>query len=314
MLSPAIAASLLLLSIVTTVHACLHGIVQPRNIIQRRVEPPIAVSRNNTRPTPKRIAIKNVKVFDGTNVLAPSTVIIDGERIGIDDGTTVDEYVDGNGGTLLPGLFDAHLHAHSITDLEILASYGVTTALVMSCFPESYCNSLRGQVGLTDFYAPGDPANSPNSSHTVNIAGFPQDQLIRKPSDADWFVANRVGNGSAYIKLIAEADGMTQAEHNALVVKAHQCGLKVTTHTSTHQDYNTAIASGTDVIQHVFADLAITDSQVHEIRARRMAVTSTLSVAQLYVDKLHPPGWTLATAMENCTPHVSVRRPYPRGH
>ncbi len=94
-------------------------------------------------------------MFDGHRILPPSTVIIDGEKIGL-EGVPVDEEVDAQGGVLLLGLFDSHFHPTTLGALEALSSYGVTTALSMSCWPLAQCNSLRDQVGLTDFYTAGD--------------------------------------------------------------------------------------------------------------------------------------------------------------
>jgi hypothetical protein len=152
-----------LLSTIIAVHACYHGELDNRALSAVAAAPPPTVHvRNYTRPPPKKVALRNVKVFDGTRILPLSTVVIDGDKIGLDD-TRVDETVDGEGGVLLPGLFDAHLHLTTIDDLEALISYGVTTALSMGCWPVDVCNSLRGQVGLADFFTAGDSATHPTA-------------------------------------------------------------------------------------------------------------------------------------------------------
>jgi imidazolonepropionase-like amidohydrolase len=167
---------------------------------------------------------------------------------------------------LLPGLFDAHLHPTTIDDLEALVRYGVTTALSMSCWPIDVFNSLRGQVGLADFYTAGDSATSPNSSH-ARRPGFPQDQLIRSPADASWFVANRVENGSDYIKVVAEPGGMTQAEHNALVTESHKFGMQAMTHVTGFNAYQMAIQSKLDIIQHLPADFPVNETMARTMFA-----------------------------------------------
>jgi imidazolonepropionase-like amidohydrolase len=65
-----------------------------------------------------RIAITDVRVFDGQRLLDPATVVIDGDRIGTDPAGA--EVVDGVGGVLLPGLIDAHVHLRGSEDLERL--------------------------------------------------------------------------------------------------------------------------------------------------------------------------------------------------
>ena len=54
-----------------------------------------------------KIALTNVRVFDGERLLEPGTVIIDGSCIGHDATDAVEE--DCKGAILLPGLIDAHI-------------------------------------------------------------------------------------------------------------------------------------------------------------------------------------------------------------
>lgn len=286
--------------ITAAVHACYHGPNSPHShqgLASIRLQRGTLEPRNYTCPPPKKIAIKNVKVFDGTRILAPSTVFIDGERIGFED-TVVDEVVDGYGGVLLPGLFDAHLHPSHLNDLETLSSYGITTALSMSCWPEPECNMLRKQVGLTDFYNAGVPATSPNSTHAIFLS-IPQGLLIHKDSDASSFLADRVGNGSDYIKLVAENNGMSQEEHNALVTEAHEHGLQVMTHIPDYNSLKMAIKSQTNIIQHMPSDRLIDGAMIRDMLRQKQVITPTLSVERAIINHLHTPGYNLSIAPEN---------------
>ncbi len=122
--------------------------------------------------------------------------------------------------------------------------------------------------------------------HTTDIPGFPKDQLITNPSDASWFVANRVGNGSDHIKLIAEGGNgprMTQAEHNALVAVSHQYGMKVMTHTADYASYQIAITSSTNIIQHIPVDKLIDKNMTSTMRRKKQASTPTLSVVKALI-------------------------------
>ena len=246
----------------------------------------------------KRIALTNVKVFDGTTVLPPSTIIIDGPRIGLAGNITVDETIDGEGGTLIPGLIDSHAHPLNLTHLQQLVSCGVTTVMSMACNPEPVCNTLRGQTGLADFYTAGLLATSPNSTH-AKLFSEPPGQLIRSPADALQFVSYRVGNGSDFIKLIAESDGMTQAEHNSLVTTAHASGMRAMTHAADFSSYNQAIMSGADVIQHIPADSPLTDVMAQTMVKNNQLATPTLTITQALIGVLHLPTWNLATAKKN---------------
>lgn len=121
------------------------------------------------QPAWKKIALVNVRVFDGTFIQPPSTVIIDGARIGLAGNFTVDETIDCKGDILIPGLIDSHAHPANVTHLQQLVSYGVTTVMAMGCAPEPNYNTLRSQTGLADLYSPGVPATSPNSTREFGV-------------------------------------------------------------------------------------------------------------------------------------------------
>lgn len=77
-------------------------------------------------------AIVNARVFDGECVLPQTTVVIDGARITAVGGAVPEgaDIVDAGGGTLLPGLVDAHVHT-SAPALAVALRFGVTTELEM---------------------------------------------------------------------------------------------------------------------------------------------------------------------------------------
>jgi dihydroorotase-like cyclic amidohydrolase len=107
-------------------------------------------------------ALRNVCVFDGGHLTEPTTVVLDGDLITAVDGAatgTVGEIVDGGGATLLPGLFDAHVHLGSPEDLAHLAECGITTALDMACWPPERVNSFRGTCPTSA--APACPPSAP---------------------------------------------------------------------------------------------------------------------------------------------------------
>ncbi len=74
------------------------------------------------------IAITNVRVFDGNALTEERTMVI--ENGVISNATTADTAIDGQHGTLLPGLIDSHVHLSSLANLEQGTQWGVTTMLV----------------------------------------------------------------------------------------------------------------------------------------------------------------------------------------
>ncbi|WP_438496621.1 amidohydrolase family protein [Paenibacillus sp. IHBB 3054] len=77
-------------------------------------------------------AITNARIFDGENVIRATTVLIEGEQI-LSVGGEIPAHaitIDAKGGTLLPGLIDAHVHT-SVEGLRDALKFGVTTELEM---------------------------------------------------------------------------------------------------------------------------------------------------------------------------------------
>ncbi len=75
------------------------------------------------------IAITNVRVFDGNALTEERTVTIDNGVLS--DTKTADTIIDGQQGTLLPGLIDCHVHVSQLANLEQGTRWGVTTMLDM---------------------------------------------------------------------------------------------------------------------------------------------------------------------------------------
>jgi adenine deaminase len=61
-----------------------------------------------------RIALANVRVFDGRELRGPTTVVIDGGILCNDSAGA--RIIDAGGATLLPGLIDAHVHLSTPPD------------------------------------------------------------------------------------------------------------------------------------------------------------------------------------------------------
>lgn len=77
-------------------------------------------------------AIINARVFDGVRTLEARTVVLDHTGILTVGGQVPAgaEIVDAQGGTLLPGLIDAHVHTNA-ESLALALRFGVTTELEM---------------------------------------------------------------------------------------------------------------------------------------------------------------------------------------
>ena len=250
--------------------------------------------------TAPRTAVTNVRVFDGRRLRRPETVVIEAGRIGSAPGGAL--VIDGEGGVLLPGLIDAHVHLRDRHTLEQLASFGVTTALDMACAPPELMNSLRGAPGLTDIRSAGTPAIAPGSPHShIPVVG-PRG-LITGADQARQFVADRVAEGSDYIKIIVgnPAPSHDQATLDALVAAAREHGRLSVAHASSRAAVEMAQRAGVSVLTHVPLDEPLDAAAAADAVAAGRVLIPTLAMMEGIVQQSSPPGRDYAAAQASVT-------------
>lgn len=237
------------------------------------------------------IALRDVRVFDGRGLTEPTTVVIDGAVIGADPAGA--EVVDGAGGVLLPGLIDAHLHPDGRGALATLAAHGVTTALDMATWPAELVASMRNVPGVTDLRSAGLPAIGPGGVH-ARLPGLAEHAVVRDAAHARRFVADRVAEGSDYLKIILEAPGEGGPPPEvaaALVAAARAHGLTVVAHAGSPGAYTMALDAGADIITHMPLGRPVADADLARIVAEKRAVIPTLEMMHGLAEPLGlPPG------------------------
>ncbi|MFI5856262.1 amidohydrolase family protein [Streptomyces parvulus] len=286
--------------------------------------PASAHTRDRTGHRGERIALTNVRIFDGDRVTAPRTVVVDDGRIGVNPLGA--RRIDCGGAVLLPGLTDAHIHLKDVGTLHALAGSGVTTGLDMASFPPSLVDSLRGLPGLTDIRSAGTPAVAPGSPQS-GIPSFPADAVLTGPDQADRFVRSRVAEGSDYIKVIVDEPGLSPETVAAVTRAAHAAGRLVMAHAVSTAMVVRALDADVDMIHHVPMDSALPASV-----AARYVSTGTVAVPTLTMmegfGNLGIPGMDYAAAEgsvaalrragarilagtdANLTPGIPVQPPY----
>ncbi|GAB1819050.1 amidohydrolase family protein [Herbidospora sp. RD11066] len=217
-------------------------------------------------------AIVNARVFDGERVREETTVLLDGALIAAVGTPPPDgaEIVDAQGGTLLPGLIDAHVHT-SEPALALALRFGVTTELEMqglhtkkgrAHLPDTVADVRSSGFGITppgghpsELFPPGfEPAAGPD---------LPLMPFASTPEEAVAFVPRLVADGSDYIKFMVD-DGsveghpglpmLDQATLNAGVAEVHRHGLLAIAHTLTVEATRMAAEAGIDGFAHLFMD------------------------------------------------------------
>ena len=158
--------------------------------------------------------ISCARIFDGERSLGEGTVVVDGDVItavdlGVREPGAGD--VDARGATLLPGLIDGHVHLRGAGNLGQDLRHGVTTVLDMFSAPPQFTAMLRGRAARRD-----DEADLRSSGLMAGaVDGWPAVMLppdpggwrmpgLSGPEDAEQYVADRVREGSDYLKVFVE--------------------------------------------------------------------------------------------------------------
>ena len=244
-------------------------------------------------------AIINARLFDGERVLEDTTVVLNGTRIAAVGGEppTGAGIVDAKGGTLLPGLFDAHVHT-SEEALALALRFGITTELEMQGM-----NTKTSRVHITKNDSLADVRSAgfgitPPGGHPSELMpedfkpeghSEPDDRGDRPgpyemplmpfsttPEEAVAFVPRLVAAGSDYIKFMVD-DGtveghpglpmLDQETLTAGVAEAHRHGMLTIAHTLTVDATRMAIEAGIDGFAHLFMDQPHTDDLIDLIAA-----------------------------------------------
>jgi imidazolonepropionase-like amidohydrolase len=227
------------------------------------------------------IVIENVRVFDGTAAGGLSSVVIDGAMIvGGPAPADADRY-DGAGGVLLPGLIDAHVHVDSRDQLAACLRHGISTVIDMGARAIAPLDALRAAPGLPGLLRAGVPASAPGGMHTAKL-GFPPSSAVAGPADAARFVADRVAEGSDFIKVIVEDPRMPGTAAlppetiAAITTVAHQAGLRVVAHVVTTAALWLAADAGVDALTHAPVNRALTAADAATLAARGVVLIPTL--------------------------------------
>ncbi|WP_081911129.1 amidohydrolase family protein [Amycolatopsis vancoresmycina] len=230
--------------------------------------------------------ITGARVFDGERCTGHTAVRLAGGRIDAVGDDTLrrpgDQHVAARGGTLLPGLIDAHVHLLPGAPRQAL-TFGVTTLLDMFSKPDTVRDALATGPGCADVRSSGIGATAPGGHPSLMYAPFP---YVTGPQDAERFVADRIAEGATHLKVLYD-DGtggpmpmpsLDVPTIAALAEAAHAAGLLVAAHVSTARGAVDLLATGVDVLAHVPFD-ALSAHQVAAIAAAGVAVISTLSIA-----------------------------------
>jgi imidazolonepropionase-like amidohydrolase len=245
-------------------------------------------------------AITGVRVFDGSQVIPGATVVVRNgviEAVGPNVVPPSDlPAIDATGSTLLPGMIDAHAHAHFRQDLERAVQFGVTTELDMWTTPH-FAASMRREQERTgapyraDLFSAISPATLPEG-YPYNFTRRPEAPTLSSPQEAEAFVAARLAEGSDYLKIMIEdlaplfgpeIPALSRATVQALTQAMHSRGMLAVAHVTEQSRAFEAIEDGVNGLEHIFVDAPADSSFVSLAVSRGVFVVGTLAAEEAFM-------------------------------
>jgi imidazolonepropionase-like amidohydrolase len=247
----------------------------------------IAVETRQDKGKPGCFVIRDVRVFDGKNVIKKATVLVrDGKIENVAVAMKIPacaQVIDGKGKTLLPGLIDSHTHIFGI-GLQQSVQFGVTTDIDMFTSVE-LVKAMKDQQAAgpnpdrADLVSSGTLATVPGGHGTEYGLIIP---TLSRPEEAQAFVDARIAEGSDFIKIIyshgwkfPSLDKPTMA---ALITAAHSRKKLAAVHVDTLQDASDAIECGADILAHAWDDHEPAEALMALARKHHVILIPTLTV------------------------------------
>ncbi len=256
---------------------------------------PTAATPASTEGSLSSLALVNGTLIDGTGaepvrdaalVIRAGRIVAVGSRtaIAIPADATV---IDVQGGTILPGLINAHVHnAFKASNLETWANAGITTVRDEGILSGDVSPLLawRDKTVKEPRYARLVSAGS-----MITVPGGYGNAFVSSPEEARQMVFRFLNSGIELIK-VSEEDGYAgrhdlpklSREHlAAIVVAAHERGVPVSAHVTAVKYLQMVLDAGVDEAAHMVCDRLSADL-IQRMVAADVYVVPTLTVLEAF--------------------------------
>ena len=259
---------------------------------------------------PQITVIQDVQIWDGEKYLNDTSLTIEGQTISFigekrNPGTA--KIVKGNGGFLMPGLIDAHVHVATVMvpltfqswsdrHLKDLVKSGITTGFDMGSFPSSKMPQFHDlcKKGLTSLLWSGAAACVEGGFPSV-LPGFPEDAIVTSKENATNYAETRIREGVDYFKIFISDDGKPEQEYQEIIKSiGDENGLPVISHAPTFVAQEVARKVGGKFITHVPKDKALDKAGVQQMLDNKQIAIPTLIMSEnlIHAGKIISPNNT----------------------
>jgi len=264
----------------------------------------VFLSIQMVKKSPKIVYLAGGRLIDGTGkrVIENSLVIIEGNKIVYAgenkplEKTPESQTFDCTGKTLLPGLFDAHIHLGAactiafipIEDKRKLSGFlysGVTSIFDLGAI-EDWIFGLReaeqkGKIQSSRIFAVGPGFTCPKGHGTEY--GVPMALTPTTEEEARQAVQQLIPKRPDLIKIIYEKGSkifpsLSYELMKTIIDEAHKNDFKVVTHATTLEQAKDAVRAGTDGLAHIIVDKEVDEVFLKEMKKKNVFCIPTLAV------------------------------------
>jgi imidazolonepropionase-like amidohydrolase len=252
-------------------------------------------SHRQNDPIEYDLIIQNAKLFDGETIYDCATIFVKGgliKKIITDSETSykAKNVIEGRGYTIVPGLLNAHVHARKKEHTHEAVNAGVLTLLDLFNCEINTIDSLKilgnSSKAYAYYFSAGNTVTVPEG-HCTQYGPVP---TISKADDVPEFIADRIAEGSDYIKLVIDRGAARNPRPtlddemlDIAIQTTRNHGLVSVVHISSRQDAIKASKFGVNVIAHIWRKetTEIANNELDVLLTNKVFIIPTLVVRNI---------------------------------